>query len=84
MSPLFLPRGPWRIENGAICLPNGRAIIKLDDIAGEDDDQIAAIAAAITTIPDLIALVKSAYTQRQALFSAWAALGSEATRELKS
>lgn len=47
--------GPWSIQNGSICAPNGRAIINTEAIGGETEEEVAANIHLINSAPHLAA-----------------------------
>lgn len=47
--------GPWVNTGESICAPNGRALISVDAIGGEDEDEVAANVALVTASPRLLA-----------------------------
>lgn len=49
--------GPWTIQNGCICAPNGRALLRVDAIGGETEAEVAGNVALITTAAELLDLL---------------------------
>jgi hypothetical protein len=55
--------GPWKRENGAICGPNGRAILDLAAIGGESESEVAANASLIEAAPELLEAAETSLTR---------------------